>query len=128
MNTLSLAYVAFGGAVGAMARYALATLVIRLTSSDFPFGTLAVNVLGSFVLGLWISSMAYAMPGKARDLHLLIAVGFLGGFTTFSAFSLDIFLLMERGLAVQTVLYAVGSVVLSVLALFAGMALVRSFT
>lgn len=121
MNMLALAYVAVGGAVGSMARYMLATCVSKYAPAAFPFGTLAVNVLGGLLLGLWVGVMAYMMPAKARDFHLLLGVGMLGGFTTFSAFSLDIVLLMERSGLVSAAFYALISVLLSVAALFAGM-------
>ncbi len=123
---LSLMYVAIGGAVGSMCRYALMTAVGHYTKlADFPYGTFAVNVLGGFLMGLWIAVMATLLPAKAKDLHLLVAVGLLGGFTTFSAFSMDTFLLFERGLLLQVLLYIVGSVVLSVLGLVAGMWCIR---
>ncbi len=125
MNMLALAYVAFGGAIGSMARFLMVSFVGKYTSPDFPYGTLAVNVLGGLLLGLWVGSMAYISPAKARDLHLLFAVGALGGFTTFSAFSLDIILLVERGGLVQAMFYVVSSVLLSVAALFAGMLAVK---
>lgn len=126
MNMLSLMYVAVGGAVGAMSRYLLVTLITRLAvASDFPYGTLAVNILGSLLMGIWIGCMATMMPSRAKDLHLLFAVGALGGFTTFSAFSVDVFLLLERGMQTQAVVYVVSSVIVSVLALIAGMWVTR---
>ena len=123
MNALALAYVAIGGAVGSMARYAMQWMFVRHFPTDFPFGTLAVNVLGSFLIGVWIAIMTIMMPVK--ELHLLFAIGALGGFTTFSAFSLDVFFLFERGLAGQAALYIVGSVLLSLLALMGGIFAVR---
>lgn len=126
MDMLALAYVAFGGAVGSMARYALVTAITKSPlAENFPYGTLAVNVLGGLLLGLWIGVMAYLLPAKAKDLHLLFAVGLLGGFTTFSAFSLDVVLLMERSGLWLAAWYALMSVVLSVAALFSGMAVAK---
>ncbi len=125
MNMLALMYVAFGGAIGSMGRYLLVSALARFTTTDYPYGTLAVNILGGLLLGLWVGAMAYMMPNRAKDLHLLIAVGALGGFTTFSAFSLDVILLMERGGLIQAALYAAASVLLSVAALFAGMWVTR---
>lgn len=125
MNMLSLMYVAFGGAVGAMARYLMTEAVAKLNATSFPFGTLSVNVLGGFLMGLWVAVFALWLDGKPKDLHLLVAIGALGGFTTFSAFSMDLFLLLERGLLTQAMLYIVGSVVLSVTALLAGMWIVK---
>ena len=121
MNPLYLSYVAFGGAVGSMARYALSETLSRLSSSGFPLGTFSVNVLGSFLLGVWLAVAAGMEPGKARDLHQLFAIGALGGFTTFSTFTFDAYMLMERGLHTQAFLYVFGSIMLSVLALLAGM-------
>ncbi|MDX2112762.1 MAG: fluoride efflux transporter CrcB [Alphaproteobacteria bacterium] len=126
MNSLHLMYVAFGGAAGAMSRYLLVELVSRMSAAGFPYGTLAVNVLGSFLLGALVAMIALVMPGRGKELHLILAVGFLGGFTTFSAFSMDSYMLMERGLYNQAFFYVFGSVVMSVLALIAGMWLVRS--
>jgi CrcB protein len=121
----SLTYVAVGGAFGSMCRYVLMALVSRYATSGFPYGTFAVNVLGSFAMGVWIAVMANMMPSRAKDLHLLISVGFLGGFTTFSAFTIDTFLLMEKGMMVESVLYVIGSFIVSLLGLIAGMYLIR---
>lgn len=126
MNALSLAYVAVGGAFGSLCRYALMSLIGRLHETPFPYGTLVVNVTGSFLMGIWIGIMALWLPERQKDLHLLIAVGALGGFTTFSAFSLDAFMLMDKGLHAQALAYMLASVIVSVLALFGGMALMRA--
>jgi fluoride exporter len=125
MNALALLYVGFGGAFGAMLRYATTDLVARFNSAGFPYGTLVVNVVGCLLMGVWIALMTVMPAAKAKDLHLLFAVGALGGFTTFSAFSLDVFLLGERELYLQMAMYIVGSVILSVMALLAGIWLVR---
>jgi CrcB protein len=125
MNWLALAYVGFGGAIGSMARYALVGVISRAVAVEFPYATFAVNILGSGLMGVWIALIAVMMPDKARDMHLLIAVGALGGFTTFSAFSMDLFLLIERGLSMQAVAYACGSVLLSLFALLGGIWLVK---
>jgi CrcB protein len=128
MSMIALMYVAVGGAVGSMWRYAMMTLIGHFTKAgEFPWGTFAVNVLGGFLMGLWIAAMAHILPARGKDLHLLFAVGVLGGFTTFSTFSLDTFLLLERGLLAQAGAYIVGSVVLSVLALVLGMWCIRFF-
>ena len=120
-------YVMIGGAFGSLCRYLMIHYIGKLTDMSFPYGTMVVNILGGLIMGMWIAAMAYTMPAKAKDFHLLFAVGVLGGFTTFSTFSLDVFYLIERGELVQTGLYAIGSVVLSVLALMGGMWLVRVF-
>ncbi len=121
----ALTYVAIGGALGSMCRYLLMTYVGKYVTSGFPYGTFAVNVLGAFLMGVWIATMAGMMPSRAKDLHLLFAVGFLGGFTTFSTFTIDVFLLMEKGMMIESVLYVIGSFLISLLALIAGMYLIR---
>lgn len=125
MNMLNLMYVAFGGAMGAMGRFTVSELVARFNATGFPYGTLLINILGCLLMGVWIAVVATMAPTRAKDLHLLLAVGFLGGFTTFSAFSMDAFMLMERGMTFQAFLYVFGSVVLSVLALVGGMWMVK---
>jgi CrcB protein len=127
MTMLSMMYVMVGGAFGSLCRYLLMVFTDRFNHGPFPYSTLLVNVLGAFLLGAWLAAVAYAMPARPRDLHMLLGVGVLGGFTTFSAFSLDIFLLLERGLWLQTALYAAGSVFLSVLAMVGGMFLIRNY-
>ena len=119
MRAMTIFYVALGGAFGAALRY-LTSLVVA-----FPFGTLAVNVVGSFAMGLAFVLIAQ----KGLDRVVLFAMtGVLGGFTTFSAFSLDAFRLYERGDVGSAALYVVGSVILSLLGLVAGIALARGMT
>lgn len=125
MNALALLYVGFGGGFGAMMRYLAISAVARLNPGEFPLGTLLVNVAGCLLMGVWIASIAVLTPAKAKDLHLLFATGALGGFTTFSAFSFDLFFLTERGLYTQAALYVVGSVLISFVALLAGIMLVK---
>jgi len=125
MNALALLYVGFGGAFGSIARYALVNLIARFNATPFPYGTVAVNVFGSLLIGIWIASITVMPSARAKDLHLLFAVGVLGGFTTFSGFSLDVFLLGERELYLQMALYIILSVMLSLAALLLGMWLVK---
>lgn len=126
MELIALIYVATGGAIGSLLRYLAMSFIARLTVTSFPYGTLTVNILGSFLMGVWIAVIANWLPERSRDLNLLFAVGLLGGFTTFSTFSLDVFYLFERGEYSQAGAYILGSVVLSVLALVVGMWLVRN--
>ncbi len=126
MELMSFIYVAIGGALGSVARYIAMSYIGRVGDGDFPYGTLAVNIVGSFLMGVWIGYMAALLPDKTRDLHLLLAVGFLGGFTTFSAFSLDFFYMFERGAYGQAGIYALSSVLFSLLALFTGVWLTRT--
>lgn len=125
MNALALLYVGFGGGFGAILRYLAINIISRLNPTEFPYGTMLVNILGCMLMGAWIASMTVLTPAKAKDLHLLFATGALGGFTTFSAFSFDLFTLTERGLYAQAALYATGSVVVSFVALLAGILLVK---
>lgn len=122
MNTFFLVFL--GGGLGAVCRHAMGIAVARLAGAAFPFGTLAVNVLGSFAMGLLIAWLARRSGG---DMHvrLLLATGFLGGFTTFSAFSLDVVALYERGALTAAAAYVIASVAVSILALFSGLWLIR---
>ncbi|PCJ33518.1 MAG: fluoride efflux transporter CrcB [Alphaproteobacteria bacterium] len=106
---MTFLYVAIGGALGASLRYLVALNVA------FPLGTLAVNVIGSFLMGLMVIMLA----SKGLDRFMpLVLTGMLGGFTTFSAFSLDTLQLYEAGRAGEAALYVLASVVLSLVAVF----------
>lgn len=111
--------VALGGAAGSVARYAITLGAARWLGPAFPWGTLAVNVAGSFAMGLLLVWIIERMAAVA-DLRLLVATGFLGGFTTFSAFSFDILQLVERKAAGTALAYAGLSVILSIAAVFLG--------
>jgi len=118
--------VAIGGGIGASLRHLVGVAAIRVMGVGFPWGTLTVNVLGSFAMGLLVAILArYGPDVGARELRLLLGVGVLGGFTTFSSFSLDAGVLYEGGHATTAALYVVSSVVLGLAALFAGLGLVR---
>lgn len=125
MNAIALLYVAAGGAFGAMLRYVSTDIIARLNTSPFPYGTMVVNIFGCLLMGMWIATATVILPARAKDLHLLIATGALGGFTTFSAFSFDLFQLAERGDYGQAALYALGSVALSLLGFVLGVWLVK---
>lgn len=118
--------VALGGAVGATLRHLVNLATLRMFGPGFPWGTLTVNIVGSFAMGLFIELLMRRLGGS-QELRLLIATGVLGGFTTFSAFSLDFAVMWERGALLNASVYAVASVVLSIAALFAGLATVRAF-
>jgi len=116
--------IAAGGAIGAVARHLFAAQVMHWTGGGFPWGIFIANVLGSFLMGLLVHAfMHLAEPMPA--LRAFLAVGVLGAFTTFSTYSLDVVLLMERGAFGQAALYAIGSAVLAILGLMGGMALGR---
>lgn len=118
--------VALGGAIGASARYGASIAVGHLWRTSFPFATLLVNVVGSLAMGLLVGWLARALPAWQNEARLFVAVGILGGFTTFSAFSLDVVTLFERGETLPAFLYVLASVVLSVAALFVGLLLMRA--
>jgi CrcB protein len=113
-----------GAGIGGMLRHAVNTLALRQLGPGFGYGTLAVNVLGSFLIGLFAGWLAFR--GEVGQLWRLgLVTGLLGGFTTFSAFSLDAVLLYQRGELAQAVLYVAGSVGLSLLSLVVGISLMR---
>ena len=117
--------VAMGGAVGAVTRYWLTVLVQAHNPSGFPLGTFLVNVVGSLLIGVCFVLLAEKLPDDTV-LRQLLMVGFLGGLTTFSAFSLEALLLLEQGLYNTALLYIVGSVVVCLLAAFIGMQVTRA--
>ena len=121
-----LGLVALGGAIGAGARHLANIAALRLLGPAFPFGTFAVNVIGGFAMGLLAGWLALKYQGGEQALRLFLATGILGGFTTFSAFSLDAVLLWEGGAVAAALFYVVGSVMLSILGLVAGLALMRA--
>jgi len=116
--------VAAGGALGSLGRYLLSGQMGRLLGLGFPWGTLAVNILGSLAMGLLVAAMALRWNASA-ELRAFLTIGILGGFTTFSAFSLEVVLLLERGQWVPAAAYVVASVALSVGGLFLGLLLMR---
>lgn len=118
--------VALGGASGAVLRYHSGRLIGTLAGPNavFPWGTFSINVVGSLLMGVLAGWLARHQASEAW--RLLIGVGVLGGFTTFSAFSLESALLIERGLIGPAALYAVGSVVAGIVGLFAGLAIARA--
>jgi CrcB protein len=117
--------VAAGGAIGSVARYLVGIGSGKLFGVNFPWGTLIINVTGSFLIGLFVGLFAtkWNLPQAVR---IFLTVGICGGYTTFSTFSLDSFYLMERGEAVAAGAYMIGSVVLSVGALIAAMMVIRA--
>lgn len=115
----SLILVALGGAIGSVARFLTVTAAARM-ASGWPFGTLTVNVAGSFAMGVLFVALA-----QRNHLSPLLMTGILGGFTTFSAFSLDALKLWENGQPIPALIYVAASVVLSLIAVALGAALAR---
>jgi CrcB protein len=115
-----------GGGLGAALRHGINIAVARMLGTGFPYATLLINISGSFIMGL--VAAYFAFKGDAsQHWRLFLTTGILGGYTTFSAFSLDVALLYERGEVGLAALYVVASVALSIAGLFAGLALVRNF-
>jgi len=117
--------VAVGGALGSVARYLVVGQITRWLGASFPWGTLTVNFVGGLTIGLLAEAMALKWS-VSPEMRLFLITGILGGFTTFSAFSLEVALLAERGAMAAALAYVVASVVLSVGGVFVGLALIRS--
>lgn len=122
----TLLAIALGGALGAVSRHGFNSAVTAYAGLKFPLGIMAANILGSFVLGVLVTVFALFWD-VSQTMKAFLVVGFLGAFTTFSAFSLDSVNLFERGEIGSGLFYVAGSVLFSILALYAGMMLVRSF-
>ncbi len=120
----TLLFVALGGAVGATGRYMVGSLVSHLPHGGFPLGTFTVNAVGSFALGVLAALMAMTWS-PSPELRAFLVVCVLGGFTTFSAFSLDVVLLFERGRTALAIGYVAVTLVVAVGGLFAGLRLAR---
>ncbi len=119
-----LIYVALGGAIGASGRHLLGMAAKSIWGAGYPYGTFAANILGGFFMGLLVGWMALRVSG-GENLRLFLGVGLLGGFTTFSAFSLDAVLMYERKAYAAMAGYIGGSVILSIGALMLGLILAR---
>jgi CrcB protein len=117
--------IAVGGGLGALARHYLSSAISGAVGGGFPWGIFAVNVLGGFIMGVIVELGALKL-NYGPELRAFLTTGILGGFTTFSTFSLDAALLIERNDFAGAVAYVVGSVLLSILALFGGLFLVRT--
>jgi CrcB protein len=118
-----------GAGIGGALRHGVNVGCARMCGAAFPWGTLTVNVLGSFIMGVLAAWLAFkAGEGWSQPLRLFLTTGILGGFTTFSAFSLDAVLIWERGQVGLAVAYVAASVVLSIAGLFAGLVLIRTLT
>ncbi|WDZ78020.1 fluoride efflux transporter CrcB [Ensifer adhaerens] len=120
-----LLLVGAGGAVGSILRYLVGLWAIRRLGAGFPWGTLWVNVTGSFLIGV-LAEVIMRKFGASPEMRVFLITGVLGGYTTFSAFSLDAITLAQRGDVVLSVIYVIASVVLSILAVFSGLALMRA--
>ena len=121
----NLLLVAIGGALGAVGRYCFIEVVIFFGRSSFPVGTMLVNIVGSFLMGMLSFVLMNYLGSMSLQIRLLLATGFLGGFTTFSAFSFDVFHLINTSQFGLALFYVVFSVLFSMLAMFGGFYLVK---
>ena len=116
-----------GGGLGAALRHGINLGVARWFGTSFPLATMIINISGSLVMGLIAGYFAFKGSYGSQHWRLFLTTGILGGYTTFSTFSLDVAFLYERGELVHTALYIVGSVALSIFGIFLGLAVARSF-
>ena len=123
---LHILLVFLGGGLGAAGRYLVGIAALRHLGPGFPYGTMIVNVVGSLLMGLLIGWLV--RKGGSHEMRLFLATGLLGGFTTFSAFSLDVANLWERGAVAHAFGYTLGTVVACIIAIFAGLWLVRALS
>lgn len=119
--------IAAGGALGSVLRHFAGKAAFALFGADFPYGTLFVNVLGSFAMGVLVGLFAQVFT-PSQEMRAFLTIGLLGGFTTFSSFSLDVVTLYERGETASAILYIALSLILSLTAIFGGLILTRSFS
>jgi CrcB protein len=117
--------VAIGGAIGSVLRYGAGVFVGSVWRDPFPLGTMLINIVGSIVMGLFVGAMARLLPGWQAEARLFFAVGVLGGFTTFSSFSLEAGLMIERRQLEIAAFYIVTSLLAAIGGLFAGLFLMR---
>ena len=122
---MNLLLVGFGGAFGSICRYFLGVLAMRTLGPGYPWGTYAANVIGGLLMGVLVGVLAYRGGADQEKWRLLLGVGVLGGFTTFSSFSLEVVRMLESRNVAQAAGYVAGSVVLAIGALFLGMLLAR---
>jgi fluoride exporter len=121
---MPLLLVMLGGALGAGGRHLVGRATLGWFGPGFPYGTITVNILGGLLMGLLVGTLARIDAGE--NVRLFLGVGVLGGFTTFSSFSLDVVNLIDRGAIGIAAFYVLTSVVASILAVFAGLAMTRA--
>lgn len=119
---LHIIFIALGGAIGTVLRHLANGAALKLAGPEFPYGTLSVNVLGSLAMGVFVAWLATHEPQSAH-IRAFVSVGLLGAFTTFSSFSLDTIILIERGALAQACMYILTSVMIAIVALWAGLVL-----
>ena len=117
--------VAAGGAIGAVGRHYVGVIALKWLGAGFPFGTLFVNVTGSFAMGALIALMSLRW-NVGDEVRAFLTVGLMGGFTTFSAFSLDFVTLVQRGESTMAAIYVLVSIILAISGIFVGMHVMRA--
>jgi CrcB protein len=117
--------IAAGGALGAVSRHMVNQAGLRLIGPEWPWGTVAVNVVGSLLIGLLVGWLALAGRPDATEIRYAFGIGFLGAFTTMSAYALDVVLFLEKKAFGAAVLYGLGTVTASVIAVLIGLAIAR---
>lgn len=122
---MNILMIGAGGALGAISRHYVGQLALRTMGSGQPWGTLSVNIIGGLLMGMLVGWFAATERADANSIRLLAAVGFLGGFTTFSAFSLEMVRMLETRAWMNAFAYAAGSVILSVGAVMVGLMIMR---
>jgi CrcB protein len=125
MNIVAVGAVAAGGAIGSVARYLIAGWLQSPAWNGFPYAILLVNITGSFIMGVFTGALALKFH-VTPEMRAFLTTGIVGGYTTFSTFSLESAMLMQRQAFGQAAIYIGGSVVLSILALFGGLWLMRA--
>ena len=125
MNPWVVLASAAGGTLGTIARYAVGMISLRLLGSGFPYGTLFINISGSFLIGVFAELFALRW-NASQEMRAFLTVGICGGYTTFSTFSLDFSVLLGRGHLLLGLLYVFASVIVGILALYGGLYLIRA--
>ena len=125
MRLITLMLVAIGGAIGSVLRYLMSTGIYNLLGKDFPYGTLAVNVLGSFLIGFLSILILDRFGNYANEMRNLLLIGLLGGFTTFSSFSMETLNLIESGEMFRALLNVILSIILCLFSVWIGVLLAR---
>ena len=125
---LQILLIAIGGAVGSVLRYLTANAVYNLMGRDFPIGTLIVNIFGCLLMGFLTVFIFERVVNMASDLRALLLIGFLGGYTTFSTFSMETLSLIESGEIFRAILNVLASVIFCLIAVWVGVILGRHIT
>ena len=119
-------FIGIGGALGAVARYLIRNLEVFQKHLDFPYGTLAVNIVGAFLIA-FIMTLAFEVIELDIDIRMGMVTGFLGGFTTFSTLTKETYFLLMNGHWMNAILYGIGSLLLGLLGVYCGVLVVRRF-